>query len=93
MLTGLVAADDGFREALLTAGHHLMGLDEALRRSLAPLTTTPDKADPMGPLRQDPAWAGGGDGRPVLAKGADAVRDVRLGWRAPRSRAGHSRGR
>ena len=72
----MVAADDDFREALLPAEHHLIGLDEALRRSLAPLTTTPDKADPMGPLPQDPAWASGGDGRPVLAKVVDAVRDV-----------------
>lgn len=72
----MVAQDDDFREALLPEGHRLMGLDEAFRRSLATRSTTPEDADPMGPLPQDPAWASGGDGRPALAKVVDAVKDV-----------------
>ena len=72
----MVAEDDDFRELLLPAGHRLVGLDEAFRRSLASSATTPEDADPMGPLPQDPAWASGGDDRPVVAKALDAVRDV-----------------
>ena len=72
----MVAADDDFREILLPHGHRLMGLDEAFRRSLAPPTTGPEDADPMGPLPQDPAWASGGDDRPAMAKVVDAVKDV-----------------
>ena len=30
----------------------------------------------MGPLPQDPAWASGGDARPVLAKVVDAIKDI-----------------
>jgi uncharacterized protein YbjT (DUF2867 family) len=69
----MVAADDDFRETLLPAGHELVTLDEAFRRSLAEGGATPQEADPMGPLPQDPAWASGGDERPVLAKVVDAV--------------------
>lgn len=72
----MVAADDDFRESLLPPGHRLVGLEESLRRALAPLATAPEHADPMGPLPQDPAWASGGDDRPVTAKVLDAVRDV-----------------
>ena len=72
----MVAADDDFREALLPTGHRLLELDEAFRRSLAEQAGSPQEADPMGPLPQDPAWASGGDGRPVLAKVVDAVKDV-----------------
>ncbi len=72
----MVAANDDFRELLLPAGHRLVGLDDALRRSLAPRTTVPEDSDPMGPLPQDPIWASGGDDRPVLAKAVDAVKDV-----------------
>ena len=72
----MVAANDDFREMLLPAGHRLVGLDEAFRRSLAPPATGPEDADPMGPLPQDPAWASGGDDRPALAKVVDAVKDV-----------------
>lgn len=71
----MVAADDAFRE-LLPEGHTLVGLDEALRRSLAPATAGPEQADAMGPMPQDPVWAGGGDGRGTLAKVVDAVRDA-----------------
>jgi uncharacterized protein YbjT (DUF2867 family) len=72
----MVAADDDFRELLLPQGHQLVGLDEAFRRSLAERATSPEHADPMGPLPQDPAWASGGDDRPALAKVVDAVQDV-----------------
>ncbi|QBX57405.1 NAD-dependent epimerase/dehydratase family protein [Nocardioides seonyuensis] len=71
----MVAADDDFL-ALLPTGHRLVGLDEAFRRALAPRTTSPHEADPMGPLPQDPAWADGGDERPALAKVVDAVKDA-----------------
>lgn len=72
----MVAADDDFRDALLPEGHQLVGLDEAFHRSLVPQATGPKDADPMGPLPQDPAWASGGDDRPVSAKVIDAVKDV-----------------
>ena len=71
----MVVADTDFQE-LLPRGHRLVGLDEAFRRALAPRATTPQDADPMGPLPQDPAWASGGDDRPTLAKVVDAVKDV-----------------
>jgi uncharacterized protein YbjT (DUF2867 family) len=72
----MVAADDDFRAMLLPAGHRLMGLDEAFRRSLAPPTSAPEDADPMGPMPQDPVWATGGDDRPAAAKVIDAVKDL-----------------
>ncbi|MGA8256260.1 MAG: NAD(P)H-binding protein [Nocardioides sp.] len=72
----MTCADDDFVEMLLPSGHQLIGLDDALRRSLAPRASSPQNADPMGPLPQDPAWADGGDARPALAKVVDAVRDV-----------------
>lgn len=72
----MVADDDAFRAALLPEGHRLMDLEESFRRSLAPRTDAPEEADPMGPLPQDPAWASGGDDRPVVAKVVDAVKDV-----------------
>ena len=72
----MVAAEDDFRELLLPEGHELLGLDEAFRRSLAERAAPPEDADPMGPLPQDPAWASGGDERPVVAKIVDAVKDV-----------------
>ena len=72
----MVAADNDFQDVLLPEGHRLLGLDEAFRRSLAERATQPQDADPMGPLPQDPAWASGGDERPVVAKVIDAVKDV-----------------
>lgn len=72
----MVVADTDFLEALLPDGHQLLGLDESLRRSLAPSADDPEEADPMGPLPQDPVWASGGDERPVVAKVIDAVKDV-----------------
>ncbi len=71
----MVVADTDFLK-LLPRGRSLVGLDEAFRRALAPGATTPQDADPMGPLPQDPAWASGGDDRPALAKMVDAVKDV-----------------
>jgi len=72
----MVAADDDFRELLLPRGHRLVGVDEAIRRSLAPPAARPEQADPVGPLPQDPSWATGGDDRPAMAKAIDAVKDV-----------------
>ncbi|KRF01641.1 epimerase [Nocardioides sp. Soil777] len=72
----MVAGDEDFVELLLPAGHRLVGLAEAINRALAPRTMPPEHADPMGPMPQDPAWASGGDERPVVAKVVDAVKDV-----------------
>ena len=72
----MVAADDDFRELLLPEGHSLVGLTESFRRSLSEDQPSPEEADPMGPLPQDPVWASGGDERPAMAKVVDAVRDV-----------------
>jgi hypothetical protein len=72
----MIAADDDFQEMLLPEGHRLVGMHEAFRRSLAPPTTGPEDADPMGSLPQDPAWASGGDDRPTVAKVVDAINDV-----------------
>ena len=72
----MVVVDGDFQTILLPKGHRLLGLDESFRRALAPRTTAPEDSDPMGPLPQDPAWASGGDDRPVLAKVVDAVKDV-----------------
>jgi len=72
----MVAAEEDFRSVLLPAEHRLVGLDEAFRRALAPAAPDPETADPMGPLPQDPVWAGGGDERPALARVVDAVKQV-----------------
>ena len=71
----MVAADDDFLR-LLPEGHRLVGLEEAFRRALAEPAASPEDADPMGPMPQDPVWASGGDERPVAAKVADAVKDL-----------------
>lgn len=71
----MVAAHDDVH-LLLPEGYELLGLAESFRRALAEPADRPEDADPMGPLPQDPSWAGGGDARPVLAKVVDAVRDV-----------------
>lgn len=72
----MVAANDDFQRHLLPEGYRLLGLAEAIRRSLAERATRPEDADPMGPLPQDPVWASGGDDRPAVAKVVDAVKDV-----------------
>lgn len=75
----LVCREQDFLRDLMPPGYVLMGLDEAIRRSLAdPRTDTqadPETADPMGPLPQDPDWAAGGKDQPLLAKAADIVRN------------------
>ena len=73
----MVAADDDF-ETLLPDGYEMVGLEEAFTRALAERAASPEDADPMGPLPQDPKWADGGDSdeRPVLARAMDAVRKV-----------------
>lgn len=72
----MIAANDDFHQLLLPRGHPLVGLDEAIRRCLAAPATRPERADPMGPLPQDPAWSSGGDARPAIAKVVDAVKDT-----------------
>lgn len=71
----MVAAGDDVH-ALLPEGYRLLGLEESFRRALAEPADSPEEADPMSSLPQDPTWAGGGDARPVLAKVVDAVKDV-----------------
>ncbi|RNI21310.1 NAD(P)H-binding protein [Flexivirga caeni] len=56
----MVCHEEDFRTALLPAGHVLLGVEEAIRRSLADAPDDPATADPMAPLPHDPDWAGGG---------------------------------
>jgi uncharacterized protein YbjT (DUF2867 family) len=83
----MVSRDEAFRDDLLPEGYALVDLDEALRRSLArpgeAATMDPGSADPMGPLPQDPSWAGGGEDRPLVERAANAVRDVTKAVRGP----------
>ncbi|SOC52239.1 NAD(P)H-binding protein [Ornithinimicrobium cerasi] len=76
----MVCAEEDFRRDLLPEGYLLMGLDEAVRRSLTDpresLQAEPETADPMGPLAHDPSWAAGGDDQPLLARAVDAVQDT-----------------
>lgn len=76
----MVCGEEDFRRDLLPAGHHLLGFEEAVTRSLAevPEGTEPTERDPMAALPQDPTWAGGGggDARPLLSRAVDAVRDA-----------------
>lgn len=58
---------------LLPPGHELVGLDEAVRRSLAAGVGAPEERDPMGPMPQDPHWAGGGDDRRAIARAVDGA--------------------
>lgn len=73
----MVCAEEDFREELLPHGYALMDLDESIRRSLAEPTAAtqddPAHADPMGPLPQDPSWAGGGEDVSLPARAAQAV--------------------
>ncbi len=70
----MVVGESDFVEALLPPGHALLGLEESIRRSLAAQASEdPWAADPMGPLPNDPSWASGGEGRPLLARAIDAV--------------------
>jgi uncharacterized protein YbjT (DUF2867 family) len=72
----MVAADDDFVDLLLPAGHSLVGMEESLRRAGAERSASPEEADPMGPMPHDPAWASGGEDRPLAARVVDTVRDV-----------------
>lgn len=73
----MVAADDRFTR-LLPPGHALLGLADAIARSLAPVDAAldPQLRDPMGPMPQDPRWAGGGAHRPAVTRIAGAVRGL-----------------
>ena len=57
----MVCTDDGFRAALLPEGHELLGIEEAITRSLVRprAGVRPEDRDPRGPLPGDPSWAGG----------------------------------
>jgi uncharacterized protein YbjT (DUF2867 family) len=70
----MVAADDRFRETLLPVGHQLVGLEDALRRSLAAPADRPEETDPMSRLPQDPTWDSGDPG--ALAKVIDTVTGI-----------------
>lgn len=73
----MVCAEEDFRRELLPQGYHLLGLDEAIARSLRdPADAPPDRRDPMGPMPQDPTWADGGEHKTVMARAADAVRSL-----------------
>lgn len=72
----MVCDGDQVRE-LLPQGYRLMDLRTAIERSLQPAPDTDAdlaEADPMGPMPQDPDWAGGGDGSSIGAKVSGAVR-------------------
>lgn len=69
----MVCGGDEFVRDLLPEGHELLGVEESIRRALAPRTAEPAQADSMGPMPHDPAWTDGGDARPAVAKVVDAV--------------------
>ena len=71
----MVCADDEFHE-LLPDGYELVGLEEAIRRSLVDPPADPESADPMAPLPQDPPWAGGGEDDSFGSKVAGLVSRV-----------------
>ena len=84
----MVCLEDSFRTELLPAEHRLLGVREAVERSLTRPRAgvrTADR-DPMGPLPSDPAWAGGGvylfDGEARHRPGS-AVGRLLLGPRRP----------
>lgn len=76
----MVCREEDFRRDLLPTGYHLVGVDEAIRRSLADPRThvqhDPSSADPMGPMPDDPSWAAGGEDQPLLGRALDAVYDA-----------------
>ncbi len=80
----MVCAEEDFRTDLLPAGYRLVGTDEAIRRALAGADqhTAPDQADPMGPLPQDPDWAGGGSSSSIPEKMARVVSGLIPGIKA-----------
>lgn len=73
----MVCSEDDFRRDLLPTGYAMLGLDEAISRSLQHEPDAPPAdRDPMGPLPQDPVWASGGDARSVVATVIDTVKDT-----------------
>lgn len=84
----MVCRDTDFADALLPAGHALLGVRESIVRALTrPLAgTRVEDRDPMGPLPGDPEWAGGGvyvfDGQ-ARHRPASLVRRALLGPRRP----------
>lgn len=59
----MVCSEQDFLADLLPAGHHMLGLDEAIAGALRETSHFPPvDRNPMGPLPQDPSWASGGDG-------------------------------
>jgi uncharacterized protein YbjT (DUF2867 family) len=58
----MVCLEDSFRAELLPEGHRMLGVREAIGRSLTRprAGVRPAERDPMGPLPGDPPWAGGG---------------------------------
>lgn len=73
----MVTADQRFL-TLLPDGYRLTRTRESIERALADVdeSTDPADRDPMGPMPQDPSWAGGGDERPLLAKVVDTVTNL-----------------
>lgn len=76
----MVCAEEDFTSDLLPEGYALVGLDEAVRRSLVEpseeISADPAAADPMGPLPQDPSWANGGESGSLAARAAGTVRGL-----------------
>jgi uncharacterized protein YbjT (DUF2867 family) len=73
----MVCTEDDFLTDLLPPGHRLVGVDDAIRRSLARPAPGAEPLDPLGPVPGDPGWAGGSvhhDGeRPVRAPASPAA--------------------
>lgn len=84
----MVCREDSFRTDLLPPAHRLLGVREAIARSLTrPLAGVRAAVrDPMGPMPADPSWAGGGvylfDGR-VRHRPRGALDRLALGPRRP----------
>ena len=76
----MVCAETDFTADLLPEGYALVTLEESLRRSLVEpsdeISADPAAADPMGPLPQDPSWAGGGDDGSLAGRAAGALRTI-----------------
>lgn len=73
----MVCAPGSSMKELLPTGYRLIGLEEAIRRSLSENDAAPEGADPMGPLPHDPSWAGGGEeDKPMAAKAVDTLKGL-----------------
>ncbi|WP_223158310.1 NAD(P)H-binding protein [Yimella sp. cx-51] len=69
----MVSGDDTSVRELLPQGHRMVPVREAIERSLATRSASPQDADPMGPLPHDPPWAQGGEDKSVLSRIKDAL--------------------